>query len=365
LNIIDATASYENWLRTQLEVNEPDLDKKHEKMADSPFPFLRATFYRWIERLPKLHPQLLEAPVVCAVGDLHVDNFGTWRDAEGRLVWGINDFDEAYTLPYTNDLIRLATSIEFARVEKSHSLSLETACKVVLEGYREALEEGGEPFVLEERHKWLRAAKVKLKTPEEYWQELEEKGEKGGTGSKKTPQAPSEDALSIIQEALPEKAKLEKIKPRQSGVGSLGRPRFVAIATRGGGKIAREVKAFAPSAVCWAWGVSAESPNGLETLSKNAVRCPDPFARLEKGWIVRRLAPYSFRIELKDMSDELNKEKLFRAMGYETGNVHLASRPAIPAVLQHLEKWGAEGLLEQASMMAEAMQKDYKEWRER
>ncbi|MCX6381779.1 MAG: DUF2252 family protein, partial [Armatimonadetes bacterium] len=101
MNIIDATASYENWLRTQLEVNELDLDKKHEKMADSPFPFLRATFYRWIERLPKLHPQLLEAPVVCAVGDLHVDNFGTWRDAEGRLVWGINDFDEAYTLPYT------------------------------------------------------------------------------------------------------------------------------------------------------------------------------------------------------------------------------------------------------------------------
>jgi len=36
---------------------------------------------------------------VLAVGDLHVENFGTWRDAEGRLIWGVNDFDEAWRLP--------------------------------------------------------------------------------------------------------------------------------------------------------------------------------------------------------------------------------------------------------------------------
>ena len=35
-------------------------------------------------------------PAVLAVGDLHTENFGTWRDAEGRLIWGINDFDEAF-----------------------------------------------------------------------------------------------------------------------------------------------------------------------------------------------------------------------------------------------------------------------------
>jgi uncharacterized protein (DUF2252 family) len=26
-----------------------------------------------------------------------VENFGAWRDVEGRLIWGINDFDEAWT----------------------------------------------------------------------------------------------------------------------------------------------------------------------------------------------------------------------------------------------------------------------------
>lgn len=40
-----------------------------------------------------------------AVGDLHVENFGTWRDIEGRLVWGVNDFDEAHPLSYANDAL--------------------------------------------------------------------------------------------------------------------------------------------------------------------------------------------------------------------------------------------------------------------
>ena len=49
-----------------------------------------------------------------AIGDLHVENFGTWRDKEGRLIWGVDDFDEAYSLPYTHDLVRLAASAEIA-----------------------------------------------------------------------------------------------------------------------------------------------------------------------------------------------------------------------------------------------------------
>ena len=50
-----------------------------------------------------------------AVGDIHLENFGTWRDADGRLVWGVNDFDEAAEMPYALDLIRLATSALVAR----------------------------------------------------------------------------------------------------------------------------------------------------------------------------------------------------------------------------------------------------------
>lgn len=49
---------------------------------------------------------------VLAVGDLHVNSLGSWRDAEGRLCWGVDDFDEAYPLAYTNDLVWVAASLK-------------------------------------------------------------------------------------------------------------------------------------------------------------------------------------------------------------------------------------------------------------
>jgi len=48
----------------------------------------------------KHRSDLTDAPRLLAVGDLHVENFRTWRDAEGRLVWGVNDFDEVAEMPY-------------------------------------------------------------------------------------------------------------------------------------------------------------------------------------------------------------------------------------------------------------------------
>jgi aminoglycoside/choline kinase family phosphotransferase len=92
------------------------------------------------------------APAVLAVGDVHVENFGTWRDREGRLTWGINDFDEAYTLPYTNDLVRLASSAQLAIVAGHLSLEASAVSKAMLAGYTEGLQAGGRPFVLAEHH---------------------------------------------------------------------------------------------------------------------------------------------------------------------------------------------------------------------
>ena len=101
---------YEAWLSKHTRLIPADLEFKHQEMKRHAFPFLRATFYRWVDLWPEVCPDLQDAPRVLAVGDLHVENFGSWRDSEGRLVWGINDFDEAWTLPYTSDLARLGAS---------------------------------------------------------------------------------------------------------------------------------------------------------------------------------------------------------------------------------------------------------------
>ncbi len=92
------------------------LEKKHARMAEGAFPFLRATFYRWVEQWPGVCPQLArrDEDVVLAVGDLHVENFGVWRDSRERHVWGVNDFDDACELPFTSDFVWLAASVGLA-----------------------------------------------------------------------------------------------------------------------------------------------------------------------------------------------------------------------------------------------------------
>lgn len=52
-------------------------------------------------------------------GDLHVDNFGTYLDSTGRLLFDVIDFDEAYVGPFTWDLRRLAVSLALISYEKA------------------------------------------------------------------------------------------------------------------------------------------------------------------------------------------------------------------------------------------------------
>src|SRR2546426_6286617 len=162
MSITKMTAEYEDWLRSVTSVDEDELKTKHNKMACSEFMFLRATFYRWAHSFSKHCPELCKALKVLGVGDLHIENFGTWRDAEGRLSWGVNDFDEACYLPYTNDLVRLATSAFFAVEDANNPLSLnfKDACQAIQDGYVKGLEEPA-PFVLAEDHGWLRSVVIR------------------------------------------------------------------------------------------------------------------------------------------------------------------------------------------------------------
>src|SRR5262249_31127790 len=144
-----------------------------EQMADA-FPFFRGTYYRWLRHWPLVCPELSEAPRVLAVGDLHIEDFGARRDREGRPAWGVNDFDEADELPYASDLVRLLCSVRFAREAGTWQIRTSQAGEAILRGYRDTLEQGGRPFVLEEAHPQLRAlAFAQEKDPAHYWKRLE------------------------------------------------------------------------------------------------------------------------------------------------------------------------------------------------
>src|SRR2546429_4830006 len=204
-------------------------------MTQSPFAFMRATFYRWMQLWSDSSKEVAGAPMVLAVGDLHVENFGTWRDEEGRLIWGINDFDEAYALPYVADLVRLATSSHLAIKGDHLSIDHEDACDAILSGYRDGIESGGKPFVLDEEHKFLRSIALgNLRDPVQFWTKMRQLPNAKGK--------PSAEVTGALETLLPAKGLAYQLKNRRAGLGSLGRPRFVAIADWRGGPIAREAK---------------------------------------------------------------------------------------------------------------------------
>src|SRR5260370_33491783 len=124
MNIFKATADFERWLAGQLPIIRQDLALKHQHMAEAAFPFFRATFYRWLQLWPEVCAHLAKAPAVLGVGDLHIENFGTRRDEEGRLIWGVNDLDESRAAPYDLGVVRLSTNvygvIEEAQLARAH-----------------------------------------------------------------------------------------------------------------------------------------------------------------------------------------------------------------------------------------------------
>src|SRR5262245_15479381 len=130
-DIHKANKAYEDWLRKELkdDVFEDDLKEKHKKMGDDAFVFLRATYWRWAEMILTVCPKLEDAEEALCVGDIHLENFGTWRDEDGRLIWGVNDFDEAADMPYVIDLVRLATSATLA----PDSPSIDDICSAILD----------------------------------------------------------------------------------------------------------------------------------------------------------------------------------------------------------------------------------------
>ncbi|MFJ6247575.1 MULTISPECIES: DUF2252 domain-containing protein [unclassified Streptomyces] len=125
---------------------------KFRKMAGSAFAFYRGTaclFYADLEQEAHGGPYLDERTGrVWIHGDLHAENFGTYMDANGRLVFNVNDFDEAYVGPFTWDLKRLAASLALIGYAKALSDGQITGLvRICAAAYRErihVLAAGGE-----------------------------------------------------------------------------------------------------------------------------------------------------------------------------------------------------------------------------
>ncbi|NLS18376.1 DUF2252 family protein [Rhizobium sp. P40RR-XXII] len=326
--ILQSVTAYETWMRAQLgaDLVEGGLAKKHKLMKGDSFSFLRGTYWRWAETILDIYPDLKNAPQLLAIGDTHLENFGTWRDDEGRLVWGANDFDEAAVMPYALDLVRLAVSAIMAGGQDGPTPRI--VADSILAGYRRGLRQPS-PVVLERDYKWLRNA-VLLPNAERkaFWEKY-----------RSLPPATDPVAdryLKALHKALPDPVTAFEPKPRLAGTGSLGRPRFVAYIDWRGGPVLREVKALLQSG----WSLKHDpSDKTIRTgiIAGGRARSPDPRYQVAGTLLVRRLSPNSRKIEVDGDAQVLLSPDMLDLMGFEIANCHANDASLIPGILADLD----------------------------
>ncbi|MCM4081934.1 DUF2252 domain-containing protein [Paractinoplanes hotanensis] len=99
--------------------------RKFRKMAASPFAFYRGSASLFYADLTGAYADssFLDERTsrVWIHGDLHAENFGTYMNSSGQLVFNVNDFDEAYVGPFSWDLKRFSASLALIGYQKALS----------------------------------------------------------------------------------------------------------------------------------------------------------------------------------------------------------------------------------------------------
>jgi len=118
--IIDAfTSSYRDLMQADPEAWRG----KFRKMAVTPFAFYRGSAALFYADMIRDEEPFVDAKTgrVWIQGDLHAENFGTYLNSKGVLVFDVNDFDEAYVAPFTWDIKRLVASLALIGFQKAMS----------------------------------------------------------------------------------------------------------------------------------------------------------------------------------------------------------------------------------------------------
>ena len=116
---------------------------KFRKMASDPHAFYRGSACLFFADVtptkdPYTHEQ---AAHIWIHGDLHVENFGTYLNSDGRLVFDINDFDEAYVGHFLWDLQRFAASLALVGWQKAlPEQTIRELIRTYLRGYLEQVD---------------------------------------------------------------------------------------------------------------------------------------------------------------------------------------------------------------------------------
>lgn len=219
------------------------LAMKYRKMALSPFIFLRGACHLYYAALPDTR-LTQNPPLTWCCGDLHFENFGSYKGDNRLVYFDINDYDEAALAPATWDMLRLLSSLECGATElRATPAEIAIVSQSCVDAYRQALIKGKPLWVEPETSKGLvnellsslqkrpRAAFLDKRTSRQG------KLRQLNIDGKKALPATAEERASVIAfmaefaatQPDPTFYKVFDVAQRIAGTGSLGVPRFVVL----------------------------------------------------------------------------------------------------------------------------------------
>ena len=141
----EITSVIENYNRERL----PEmLSYKYKSMKENLFRFYRGTGHLFYNDISK-DRVLQDTPPAWISGDLHLENFGSYKGANKQVYFDVNDFDDAILAPVGWELVRYITSVfiafESLQIEQKRAMKM---ARLFLKKYADALHKG-KPYYIE------------------------------------------------------------------------------------------------------------------------------------------------------------------------------------------------------------------------
>ncbi len=315
------------------------LRRKWLRMTASPFAFLRGASALWAEAL-RLEPALLRGipGTGTLVGDLHLENIGTFRTARG-VALHVNDFDETFVGPWSFDVVRLLTSTLLARPELGCTgLEVIGLAQQVLEGHALGVA-GASARLPTTLVNTVHEASVK---PDDKFLSKRLEAPERLVRDEKTPQAPAwcvpmvKKAIEVWSEVTRQRepVSLIDLTRRIAGTGSLGVERLMALVKVGDVTRLLELKEVRGSSFDDA---QLSAAHLIEAWARCLPRPPLELAAAALGAIpvvVRPLFASDEKLAVKDF-DRAALPQTLRAIGVMAGEVHRRGAKT-------MGKWNAE-----------------------
>ncbi|MFZ6647147.1 DUF2252 domain-containing protein [Undibacterium sp. TJN25] len=325
------------------------LQMKYANMRRNAFIFLRGTCHLFYARLAEAG-NILPSPAAWCCGDLHLENFGSYKGDNRLAYFDINDFDEAAMAPLTWDLVRFVCSVlagaESLGLRKPQARALGRA---FLASYREVLMKGKSRWVERDIASGLVGTLLGSLAQRQRAAFLDRRTVRKGAarrllvdGRKGLPVTPAQRSrverfFSEFAPSQPDPAffKVLDVARRVAGTGSLGIERYIVLVQGKGspnGNFLLDLKRAQPSSMAASlkraqpqWKTEAERIVTLQRrLQAVSMAFLHPVKMGKRDYVLRALQPSEDRVTLDGAVNSLQEmEDVMRTMGEVVASAHL------------------------------------------